>query len=106
LVAVSKIIDFGTNSVYVAESISTEDKSLINKFYTQKLLLLGISIPNITDAFIYFKTKYRKVSFIFHTRACGLRCKLHFNASSKDEKFIHLVSLNTLPALIKGIFAF
>jgi O-antigen/teichoic acid export membrane protein len=45
LVAVSKIIDFGTNSVYVAEAISTEDKSLINKFYTQKLLLLGISIP-------------------------------------------------------------
>jgi len=107
LVAVSKIIDFGTNSVYVAESISTEDKSLINKFYTQKLLLLGISIPISLVLLFILKLNTEKLVLYFILGLVAYAINYTLNAFfQKDEKFIHLVSLNTLPALIKGIFAF
>jgi len=107
LVAVSKIIDFGTNSVYVAESISTEDKSLINKFYTQKLLLLGISIPISLALLFILKLNTEKLVLYFILGLVAYAINYTLNAFfQKDEKFIHLVSLNTLPALIKGIFAF
>ena len=107
LVAVSKIIDFGTNSVYVAEAISTEDKSLINKFYTQKLLLLGISIPISLLLLFILKLNAEKLVLYFILGLVAYAINYTLNAFfQKDEKFIHLVSLNTLPALIKGIFAF
>jgi len=107
LVAVSKIIDFGTNSVYVAEAISTEDKSLINKFYTQKLLLLGISIPISLMLLFILKLNTQKLVLYFILGLVAYAINYTLNAFfQKDEKFIHLVSLNTLPALIKGIFAF
>ncbi len=107
LVAVSKIIDFGTNSVYVAEAISTEDKSLINKFYTQKLLLLGISIPISLVLLFILKLNTEKLVLYFILGLVAYAINYTLNAFfQKDEKFIHLVSLNTLPALIKGIFAF
>ena len=107
LVAVSKIIDFGTNSVYVAESISTEDKSLINKFYTQKLLLLGISIPISLVLLFILKLNTEKLVLYFILGLVAYAINYTLNAFfQKDEKFVHLVSLNTLPALIKGIFAF
>ena len=107
LVAVSKIIDFGTNSVYVAEAISTEDKSLINKFYTQKLLLLGISIPISLMLLFILKLNTGKLVLYFILGLVAYAINYTLNAFfQKDEKFVHLVSLNTLPALIKGIFAF
>jgi len=107
LVAVSKIIDFGTNSVYVAEAISTEDKSLINKFYTQKLLLLGISIPISLMLLFVLKLNTGKLVLYFILGLVAYAINYTLNAFfQKDEKFVHLVSLNTLPALIKGIFAF
>jgi len=107
LVAVSKIIDFGTNSVYVAESISTEDKSLTNKFYTQKLLLLTVSIPISLILLVILKLNTEKIILYFVLGLVAYAINYTLNAFfQKNEKFVHLVLLNTLPALIKGIFAF
>ncbi|MBW6441310.1 oligosaccharide flippase family protein [Patescibacteria group bacterium] len=107
LVAISKLIDFGTNSVYVAESISKENESLTNLFYTLKTILLGISIPISFIILTLLKLNYGNLVLYFILGLFAYTINYTLNAFfQKDEKFIHLVSLNTIPAIIKGIFAY
>lgn len=107
LVTVSKLIDFGTNSVYVADSISKDDSTLTDTFYTLKIILLGISIPvslvilnllklNTTDIILYF---------ILGLFAYAINYTLN-SFFQKKEMFLPLVLLNTFPAIIKGVFAY
>jgi len=106
LVAISKLIDFGTNSVYVAKSISTEDKSLLDTFYTLKVILLGVSIP--VSLLILFLFKLNNIQILFYFIFGLIAYSINYTLNpffQKMEKFIQLVFLNTLPALIKGFFA-
>ena len=106
LVAISKLIDFGTNSVYVAKSISTEDKSLLDTFYTLKIILLGVSIP--VSLLILFLFKLNNIQILLYFILGLIAYSINYTLNpffQKMEKFIHLVFLNTLPALIKGAFA-
>jgi O-antigen/teichoic acid export membrane protein len=106
LVAISKLIDFGTNSVFVAKSISTEDKTLVNAFYTLKILLLLIAIPVAVAILSVFKlhATHLLLYFILGLIAYSINYTLA-PIFQKMEKFTHWVLLNTLPALIKGVFA-
>lgn len=106
LVAISKLIDFGTNSVYVAKSISTEDNSLLDTFYTLKIILLFISIP--VSIFILSLFRLHSTQLLLYFTLGLIAYSINYTLNpifQKEEKFFHLVLLNTLPALIKGTFA-
>jgi len=107
LVALSKLIDFGTNSVFVAKSISTEDKSLNDTFYTLKLFLLAFSIP--ISLIILYIFKLNSFQLILYFVLGLIAYSINYTLSpifQKVEQFFHYVFLNTLPALIKGVFAY
>lgn len=106
LVAVSKIIDFGTNSVYVADSISKDDETLLDTFYTLKLILLSVSIP--TSVIILTLLKLNSLNIILYFILGLVAYTINYTLNSffqKKQKFFHLILLNTFPALIKGTFA-
>lgn len=106
LVALSKLIDFGTNSVYVAKSISTEDKTLNDTFYTLKLLLLFVAIPVSIGILCIFRLNTFQLLLYFVLGLIAYSINYTFAPIfQKMEKFSLWVLLNTLPALIKGIFA-
>jgi len=106
LVALSKLIDFGTNSVYVARSISTGDRTLNNTFYTLKTILLAIAVPISVIILSVFKLNDPRLLlyFILGLMAYSINYTLA-PIFQKHEKFMYWVLLNTLPALIKGTFA-
>lgn len=106
LVAVSRLTDFGTNSVYVARSIIIGKKSLQNTFYTLKILLFLISIPISLGILIAFKFTNVTLVILF---LLGLIAYL-FNYTllaifQKSEKFSKLILTNLLPSIFKGLFA-
>ena len=107
LVAVSRLIDFGTNSVYVAKSISTEDKSLTDIFFTLKIILFLLSIPVSIFILNILHLGNLNLIIIFILGLLAYAINYTFNSFfQKKEKFTQLVFLNTLPAIIKGIFAY
>ena len=106
LVAVSKIIDFGTNSVYVADSISKDDETLLDTFYTLKIILLAVSIP--VSVILLTLLKLNSVNTILYFILGLVAYAINYTLNSffqKKQKFFHLILLNTFPAVIKGIFA-
>ncbi len=106
LVAVSKIIDFGTNSVYVADSISKDDDTLLDTFYTLKLILLSISIP--VSVIILSLLKLNSPNIVLYFILGLIAYTINYTLNSffqKKQKFFPLILLNTFPAVIKGIFA-
>jgi len=106
LVAVSKIIDFGTNSVYVADSISKDDETLLDTFYTLKLILLTISIPISIILLILLKLNSLNIVLYFILGLIAYTINYTLNSFfQKEQKFFHLILLNTFPAIIKGVFA-
>ena len=107
LVAVSKIIDFGTNSVYVADSISNEDDTLLDTFYTLKLILLLVSIPISLILLTLLKLNSPNIILYFILGLFAYSINYTLNSFfQKMQKFFPLVLLNTFPAIIKGIFAY
>ncbi len=106
LVAISKIIDFGTNSVYVADSISKDDETLLDTFYTLKLILLTISIPISIILLILLKLNSLNIVLYFILGLIAYTINYTLNSFfQKEQKFFHLILLNTFPAIIKGVFA-
>jgi O-antigen/teichoic acid export membrane protein len=106
LVALSKIIDFGTNSVYVADSISKDDETLLDTFYTLKLILLTISIP--ISIILLTILKLNSLSIFLYFILGLIAYTINYTLSSffqKNQKFFHLILLNTFPAIIKGTSA-
>lgn len=107
LVTLSKIIDFGTNSVFVAESISNENKPLIGLFYSLKIILLTVAIPISLVIIKILNLDSENLILIFMLGLIAYAINYTLNAFfQKKERFVELVSLNTLPAIIKGIFAY
>jgi O-antigen/teichoic acid export membrane protein len=106
LVSISKLIDFGTNSVFVAKSISKEGVNLNNAFLTTKVLLTLATFPIYIIALILL----HDLSFSFlvilflGSIVYGINYTL-FGFFQKDEKYTLLVLLNLLPSIIKGAFA-
>lgn len=105
LVFLSKIMDFGTNSVFVAKSIA-KTESLFNRFVSLKIILFIVTIP-ISAAVLYMLGLLQKqilILFIFGLTGYCINYTF-FAIFQKLEKFHYAILLNTLPALIKGSFA-
>jgi O-antigen/teichoic acid export membrane protein len=106
LVSISKLIDFGTNSVFVAKSISNGDSNLYSVFLSAKILLTLITFPIYVVALALLHEIDPVVLLILFlgSIAYGINYTL-FGFFQKDEKYGSLVLLNLLPSLIKGFFA-
>ncbi|PIS22188.1 hypothetical protein COT50_03280 [candidate division WWE3 bacterium CG08_land_8_20_14_0_20_41_10] len=104
LVFMSKVVDFGSNSVFVAQSLKTPDRDLlIKRFYLLKLVLftvavvlstvllylLGFSSFSVIGIFV--------VGLIFYSVNVTL-----FAIYQASEMFTHAVLLNTVPAMVKA----
>ena len=106
LVSISKLIDFGTNSVFVARSISKEDSNLNNIFLTTKVLLTILTLPIYVIALLLLHDlSFSFLAILFlGSIVYGINYTL-FGFFQKDERYTLLVLLNLLPSIIKGIFA-
>lgn len=106
LVSLSKILDFGTNSLYVAQAITHDDKKLTDYFNSNKILQLLIAIPVSFLILFFFKLTTAQILLIFFAGLFfyGINYAL-FGIFQKEENYLMLVLLNTMPALVKGGFA-
>lgn len=105
LVSIAKLIDFGSNSLYVAKSIK-ENVALKDSFISLKVFLFGTA--TIISAFaLYGLNLFSLKTFIIFfvgLLAYGINFTL-FAFFQKLEKFHFAVGLNTVPAVIKGLCA-
>lgn len=106
LVLMSKVVDLGTNSVFVSEWLKKENsQKLVDRFLTLKLLLfcvsallsllilflLGFNLPILAMVFV--------LGLIFYSINVTI-----FAIFQSQEMFTHAVLLNTIPAIIKAVF--
>ncbi len=106
LVSLSKLMDFGTNSLFVSESISSENNNLVKVFLSNKILQFVVSIP-ISLLALYALHLWQGnliLIFILGLFFYGINYTL-FGIFQKEENYLMLVLLYTVPALIKGLFA-
>lgn len=106
LVSASKIIDFGSNSAFVAESIMSKRDVENSTFLVLKILLF---IPALLVGCIILKFLGLLSINIFILYSLGL-VAYGFNITlftlfQKNKLYTYAVSLNTFPALFKGLFA-
>lgn len=105
LVSISKIMDFGTNSVFVAEVV-THGKSYINKLFSIKIIFLLIAILISIPLLVLLHLFDIKILSIFVLGLLGYGINiLLFAYFQSMQKFYQAVSLNFIPASIKAIFA-
>lgn len=104
LVFMSKVIDFGSNSLYVTKSILTQ-RDLTQKFISSRIILFCIALPIsyiILAAFQLFTISFVSI-FTLGLVAYGINVTF-FAFFQKYEKFHFAIFLNTLPSIIK-VFA-
>lgn len=105
LVFMSKVVDFGSNSVFVAESLETPDRDLlVKRFYALKVLLLAVSMILSSTAmyFLGFNSLPILAIFIVGLIFYSINVTL-FAIFQSMEMFTHAILLNTVPALLKAI---
>ncbi len=106
LVAISKIMDFGTNSIFVSQSITRED-NIKNEFLTLRLMLFVITLP-IALFVLYVLDVYTlqtAIVFFLGLVGYGINNTL-FAFFQKAQKFNFTYLINTIPAAIKTVFGF
>lgn len=102
LVAVAKIMDFGTNSIFVTHTIS-KDKNLSDGFITLKIILFTIASLLALLVLQSFKLLDTYVGAVFLLGLIGYGINITlFAFFQKSESFHLAVILNTVPAIIKG----
>lgn len=104
LVFMSKVVDFGSNAVFVAESLKTEDRqNLIVKFYLLKLFLFAVA--SILSVLILFVLDLADI-FVVLVFLAGLAFYAAnvtlFAIYQSSEMFLHAILLNTIPATFKA----
>jgi O-antigen/teichoic acid export membrane protein len=102
-----KLIDFGSNSIYVTKYLANEDdKSITETFHSLKLVLLSIVAFISLGIVNYFFPTNVWLSLIFVAGLIAYTINFTFYAHfQKEEKYTQLILLNTLPALVKTIAA-
>lgn len=105
LVSISKGIDFGSNSIYVARAIKT-DEQLKDIFISLKIILFIVTIPLslIVLMWLNLLTSSLFLIFLVGLFAYGINLTL-FTFYQKIERFDLAIGLNTIPSVIKAIFA-
>lgn len=103
LVVYSKILDFGTNSLFV---VRQETKDNLATLIASKIMLLviAVALALTTLTLFSFTQPLIMAGFVGGTIAYGINYLL-FAIFQKRENFSKLVVLNMLPALIKAIAA-
>ena len=103
LLAASKIIDFGTNSIYVSESIS-KDREMASVFLFTKIVLLAISIPVSIIILLLLGLYSRDLVLLFIGGLVGYGINYTlFAFFQKAQLFLYTVLVNTIPGIIKGV---
>ncbi len=106
LTLISKILDFGTNSQFVA---AHKDGEYFNKtsanFIDTKILLFLISLPiaYITLTIMEISEIDLIALFIIGLAAYGVNYTI-YAFYQKSQKYFQIIALNGLPAIIKGLF--
>lgn len=106
LVFMSKVVDFGSNSVFVAESLKIgESAGLIKRFYVLKLFLFGVAglLSILTLCLLGFNSF--RVLIVFSLGLVFYSVNVTFFAIFQSlEQFGQAVLLNTIPAGLKALF--
>jgi O-antigen/teichoic acid export membrane protein len=105
LVFMSKVVDFGSNSVFVAESLKVSDKTeLIKTFAALKLVLFGLAFLFLLIAFyaLGFRSVALLVIFLAGLVFYSMNVTL-FALFQSAEMFSHAVLLNSIPAFFKAL---
>lgn len=106
LVSMSKVIDFGSNSAFVAEALKKDRQVNNNVFLTLKILMffpaaiLGIAILYVVELL----EMRLALTFLLGLVAYGFNIIL-FTFFQKRQMYGHAVLLNTFPAAFKGFMA-
>ena len=106
LISLAKIMDFGTNSIFVAKSITEDDTKLKNHFVSLKLILFIVSFIVSLLALHFLDLLTFKIILVFTAGLIfyGINFTL-FGFYQKVENYTMLIFLNTVPALVKGTYA-
>ena len=105
LVFMSKVVDLGSNSVFVAVTPDTKNKPLLIKnFYTLKILLyiLASTLSVIVLIILGFSSTPILVIFLVGLLFYSVNVTL-FAVFQSTEMFTHAVLLNTIPAFFKAL---
>lgn len=103
LVSMSKVVDFGSNSTFVAET-ETEYGDNIDSFITLKIYMLGLAYV-IGTLLLYFTDLFNVTTFLVFTAgiiAYSFNITM-FALFQKKKMYQEAVLLNTVPAMIKGL---
>lgn len=105
LVAISKILDFGTTSLYVSKSI-TQEKELKSVLVSTRIILFLISLPISILALVLLNLATAPIFLIFLSGIIfyGLNYTI-FAFFQKEQDYLALILINLIPALLKGLFA-
>ena len=106
LVSFSKLLDFGTNAVFVTKSITQDDKDLVNEFAGMKFILFTATVP-ISFLILYLLGFYNFNYFLLFFLGLTFYSFNYFLFSifQRYQNFFALIFINTIPALIKLVFA-
>src|SRR3989344_3591637 len=105
LVSLAKITDFGTNSLFVAYSI-TQNRNLIDKFFTIKLILFMVALPLSLPILYLLKLSEPSLLLLYIFGFIGYTVNFAlFGLFQKLEQYHKLIALNTIPASVKGTVA-
>ncbi len=107
LLTISKIVDFGANSVYVARSIKEQNNKLSDTLFTLKILQFLVSVPISIASLKLLNIYDTATALIFILGILAYTTNYLFYAYfQRAEKYAEMVLLNTVPQLVKGVFAF
>jgi O-antigen/teichoic acid export membrane protein len=105
LVSLSKIMDFGTNSLFVAKSI-TKPHDYINRLFSLKLVLFFATLVVATGTLFALNLVSSTIVGIFFIGTIGYGINiLLFAYFQRLEDFVKAITLNFIPAIIKALFA-
>lgn len=106
LTFLAKGTDFGTNSLYVSTSITSDNKELLGIFYSLKALLITIFIPVALAVLLvlHITDPYLIGIFLFGLVAYGINFTM-YSLFQKHEQYSMLILVNSIIAIIKFIFA-
>lgn len=102
LVAASKLLDFGTNSIYVSDSI-TKDSKMKEVFLFTKIILLAVAVPISLLILNILGLLSLEISVLFIVGLVGYGINYTlFAIFQKVQDFKFTVLINTIPGIIKG----
>jgi len=106
LVFFSVILDFGTNSLYVSQSIINLKINIFQKFLSAKVILFSISVILCIPILILFNLGNILNILIF---IAGLFAYTNYHIvyaiNQKREKYLLVSLVMLIPAIIKGLYA-